>query len=241
MLAYGWKVGRKHDRFHTRRLHDALIKDPDIRVGPNWLSFGISRAVRDISGYNSSICNKVAIYASLQGGGKHLVNMTNRLEHPHRWSLFAMALTMLIRGANIVDSVIRLLKQMNALCTMPLSLKESTPKKEDLKFDGVTWSFWFTFEAVAKIGLSKDLHFTETGDGLFSIRCADGKTKPIRFRDSLHGGSRTASTLVWDTEWLPFLKRVTCALFDQIQRELAAWRRWEDNSDTAMQRANGTI
>lgn len=74
---HGWEVGRKHDVFHSRRLHDALMKDPITLVGLNWLSFGSSRAVEDIYGYHSS-CSKGAIYTALQDRGKNLVNIVDR-------------------------------------------------------------------------------------------------------------------------------------------------------------------
>ena len=76
-LAYGWEVGRVHQAFHTRRLHEALIKQPIVRLGHIWLSFGNSHAVFDIYGYNSP-CDKGVVYTSLQGGGRNLVKIDDR-------------------------------------------------------------------------------------------------------------------------------------------------------------------
>ena len=227
-LAYGWEVGRKHDHFHTRRLHDALMKNPVIRVGPNWLSFGSSRAVRDIYGYNSS-CKKGAIYSALQGGGKNLVNMVEKSEHSHRRRMVAVAYApknIEVWEPHIADSVSRVLTQMDAMCTAPLSPKQRSPKKEDLKFDGVHWTYLFAVEAVVKIGLSKDLHFTDTGSDLVSIKDANGKVRSASARQSLHGGLRATATLVWDTKWFPFLKKATRALSSKYREN---WQHGEDS------------
>lgn len=223
-LAYGWEVGRKHDLFHTRRLHNALTKNPVIRVGPNWLSFASARAVKDIYGYNSP-CTKGAIYASLQGGGKHLVNIVDRAEHSHRRRMVAVAYGPKNIDAwepDVANSVARILKQMDSMCTTPLSPEQILPTSEDLKFDAVHWSFLFSFETVVKVGLSKDLHFTEAGNDTISV---NDKVKDVSFSESLHGGSRATSTLVWDTEWFPFLKKVTNALSTKYREN---WQHGED-------------
>lgn len=112
---------------------------------------------------------------------------------------------------HIADSVVRLLKQMDKMCTAPLSPKESSPK-EDLKFDGVRWSYLFAVEGVVKIGLGKDLHFTEVGNDLFPVNDANGKVRSISVRGSFRGGVRATSTLVWNTKWFQFLKKATRAL-----------------------------
>lgn len=228
-LAYGWEVGRKHDVFHTRRLHDALMKNPVIRVGPNWLSFGNSRAAKDIYGYNS-LCKKGTIYAALQGGGKNLVNMVDRSQHSHRRRMVAVAYApknVEVWEPHIADSAARVFKNMDKMCTAPLSPKESIPKTEDLKYDGVYWSYLFAVEAVVKIGLSKDLHFTEAGNDLFPIGCANGKFRNISFRGSFRGGVRATSTLVWDTNWFPFLKKATRALSAKYREN---WQHGEDSA-----------
>ncbi|KAL9117860.1 MAG: hypothetical protein Q9187_005598 [Circinaria calcarea] len=212
-LAYGWEVGRKHAVFHTRRLHNALMKDPVIRVGPNWLSFGSSRAVNDIYGYNSR-CEKAAIYSSLQGGGKHLVNIVDRTEHSHRRHMVAAAYApkkIDMWAPDITDSTAMLLKRMDGMCTAPLSSGGSVAK-EDLKFEGMLWSNLFTLETLVKIGLSKDMRLLEAGNDNYVLNDPDGTARTVSCYKSLHGGSMATSTLIWDTDWFPLLKKVTMAL-----------------------------
>ena len=223
-LAYGWEVGRKHDLFHTKRLHNSLTKNSVIRVGPKWLSFASARAVKDIYGYNSP-CTKGAIYASLQGGGKHLVNIVDRAEHSHRRRMVAVAYGPKNIDAwepDIANSVARILKQMDTMCKTPLSPEQTLPMDEDLKFDVVRWSFLFSFETVVRVGLSKDLHFTEAGNDTISV---NDKFKDVSFSESLHGGPRATSTLVWDTEWFPFLKKAMKALSSKYREN---WKHGED-------------
>jgi hypothetical protein len=224
--AYGWEVARKHETFHTKRLHNALMKKPVIRVGPNWLSFGRSRAVKDIYGYNSP-CLKADIYDSLQGGGKHLVNISNKSEHSHRRRMVAAAYApknIETWEPGVADTTSKLLKQMDAMCTAPLP-PNTTPKTEDLKFEAMLWSNLFAFETVIKIGLSKDMHFIEAGNDKVEIEDAKGNTKVIESVECLHGGSRATSTLIWDTEWFPFYKKISSALFPSYKLD---WQRGAD-------------
>jgi hypothetical protein len=225
-LAYGWEVGRTHKTFHTRRLHEALMKDHVIRVGPNWLSFGSSRAVKDIYGYESK-CLKAAIYGALQGGGKHLVNIVDRFEHSHRRRMVATAYAPKNTAAwepDVAKSLHTLVKKMDGMCTAPLSFNESVPE-DDLKFEGMHWSNLFTFEVVVKLGLSKDLRFIEAGNDFVKIKDPDGKDRRVSSYESLHGGSRAASTLIWDTENFVLLKKVSNALSPQYRKD---WQRGAD-------------
>ena len=236
-LAYGWEVGRKHKVLHTRRLHDALMKNPVIRVGPNWLSFGNSCAVQDIYGFNSP-CNKGAIYASLQGGGKNMLNMVDRSEHSDRRRIAAVAYApkkIESWEPDVTRSVAWLLKRMDEMCTPPLSPEESIPKNEDLMFDGVHWSYLFAVEAVVKIGLSKDLHFIEAGNDLFAINDTEGKAREVSVRGSFRGGVRATSTVVWNTRRYPCLIKVTRALSTKYRKN---WQHDEDSGAIVRQLTN---
>lgn len=92
-------------------------------------------------------------------------------------------------------------------------------------FEGMHWSNMFALEAVVKIGLSKDLHFIEAGNDLTDVMDPDGSVRKVSCIDSLHGGSRAASTLIWDTEWFPFFKKVSKLLSSRYR---ANWQRGAD-------------
>lgn len=226
-IAYGWEVGRKHEKFHTQRLHEALMENPVIRVGPNWLSFGSSRAVKDIYGYQSK-CLKAAIYDSLQGGGKHLVNIVDRSEHSNRRRMVAIAYAPKNIEAwepDVAKIIHTLVEQMDRICTAPLNHASQKPRVEDLTFEGVHWSNLFTFEAVVKLGLSKDLGFMEAGNDIVEITDPDGTVRKVSAYTSLHGGSRATSTLVWDTENFPLLKKLSNTLSTKYRKN------WQHGAD----------
>ena len=213
-LAYCWELGRKHHIFHTKCLHEALIKKRVIRVGPNWLSFGSSRAVKDIYGYNSP-CTKAGIYGILQGSGKHLVNIVDRSEHSQRRRTVATAYApknIHSWESAVADWVANLVAQMDSLCTTPPTPTDGGPRVEDLNFEGMQWSNLFSFEAVGKIGLSKDLHFIESGNDLYALKDSDAKVRKVSCYECFHGGTRATSMLIWDNKNFSLLKRVSKVL-----------------------------
>ena len=158
------------------------------------------------------------------------MNMVDRSKHSHRRRMVAVTYApknIEIWEPHIADSVARLLKQMDEMCTAPLSPKECFPKKEDLKFDSVHWSYLFAVEAVVKIGLSKDLHFTEAGNDVLPLNGANGTVRSISVRESLRGGLRATSTLIWETKWVSFLKKATRALSTNYREN---WQHGEDST-----------
>nr|POE93181.1 tryprostatin b 6-hydroxylase [Quercus suber] len=225
-LAYGWEVGRSHQIFHTRRLHEQLVSKPVIRLGPNWLSFGRARAARDIYGH-ASPCLKGGIYAELQGGGAHMVNMTSRADHATRRKMVATSYaprnteTWIPKVASIARTLI---SKVDAQCTAPPTSDLAPVPKDELTCDGNTWGMLFSFENVISIGLSKEVGFVAQGSDLVEVTCSNGETKNINFIDCLRSGSRATSTLVWDTENYSLLKRIA----SQLSRWYAT--QWERGS-----------
>lgn len=98
--------------------------------------------------------------------------------------------------SSVASAVVRLVEQMDAMCTEPLSDTASAPKRDDPIFDVVHWSYLFAFESVINIGLGKDLHFIEAEIDEFSLLGANGAIKKTNFLRS----PRAASTLVWEAE-----------------------------------------
>lgn len=209
-IGHNWEVGRKHKLFHTKRLHDKLMKEPIIRVGPKWLSFGRSRAVQDIYGYNSP-CKKAPIYDVLQGGGAHMTNITDKSAHSDRRRM--VAATYAPRNTDkwagdVEESALALVNQMERMCTAALPPGQSAPKEDDLTFDGTHWSYMFTIEALLKVGISKNMHFVDTRNDLVSVKDSNGRYIEASVVQGLHGGGRATSSLIWDTELFPTLKKI---------------------------------
>ncbi|KAF2257848.1 benzoate 4-monooxygenase cytochrome P450 [Lojkania enalia] len=232
-LGYCWEIARSHKYIHSRRLHDAHGKHPVMRVGPDWLSFGKAQAAKDIYGYASS-CSKAAIYDALSGGGRHLVNISDKSKHSARRRMVAAAYAPRHSEKwemSIAESMTHLLTQMDRRCTTPLEAGQDVDPNE-LNFEAMHWSNLFTFEVIIKIGMSKDMRWVEMGNDLIEITNADGTTKKISAVHCLHAGSRAAAVLVWDTErfslYQSIAKRLSKKYAEHLQ-QAADWRKAVSN------------
>ncbi|KAH6643362.1 cytochrome P450 CYP5280A1P [Truncatella angustata] len=209
-FAYGMEKWRSHRYFQTERLHHQLLKHPVVRLGPNWLSFRSSQAVKDIYGYTSQ-CSKGPLYDALQGGGQNLVLISDRGLHSSRRKMVASAYApkQIEKWEPMVaETTSILVSKMDALCTTPLITGTTgVPCKEDLTFDGNWWALLYCFEGATKIGLSKDLGFIAQGSDLIQIQHPDGKVEKVNLIECARGGASAASTLVYDTPNFPtFIK-----------------------------------
>ncbi|KAL9112411.1 MAG: hypothetical protein Q9227_003253 [Pyrenula ochraceoflavens] len=197
-LAYGFEVGRDHELFHTRRLHERLVKDPIIRIGPNWLSFGRAQAAQDIYGYTSP-CLKADVYDKLAEGGKHINVISNKAAHSTRRRMVASSYAPKNQETwepGVADSMMDLRRAMDPMCTKPLKAGE-IPEANEVTFDANKWLLLFGYETILKIGLSKDTHFIDSGNDLLDAK-EDG-SKKVTTIENLHSLSRATSPLIWDT------------------------------------------
>lgn len=218
-LAYCWEIARPHKTIHSRRLYDQHTStgQPVIRLGPNWLSFGRSRAARDIYGYTSG-ARKAAIYDTLgAGGGYHLNNISDKAQHSARrrmMSHFYAPKHIGVWERNwVADSARDLMNQIDALCTAKPASPYETPRPADLKVDIVHWAALFAMETIAKIGLSKDLRCIENGHDRFELEDPDGTKREVNIVASFHGAGRAAAMVIWDSKrfgtWVEVMKRIS--------------------------------
>ncbi|KAF2638392.1 cytochrome P450 CYP5280A1P [Massarina eburnea CBS 473.64] len=227
-LGYCWEVARNHEHFHSHRLHEAHKRYPVMRVGPNWLSFTKAQAAKDIYGYTSS-CSKAAIYDSLSGGGRHLVNITEKSIHSGRRRMMAAAYAPRHSEKwekGIAESMANLLLHMDERCTGPLNDSHDASLGE-LGFEAMYWSNLYTYEVIIKIGLSQDMGWLKAGNDLVEITNPDGTTKTISAIQCLHAGSRASAVLVWDTQRFPLYKHIAMRLsksYAEHVKQAADWR-----------------
>ncbi|KAH7316925.1 cytochrome P450 CYP5280A1P [Stachybotrys elegans] len=210
-LAYGWEVGRRHHLFHTRRLHQQLLKNPVVRVGPNWLSFGRGQAVRDIYGFNSP-CLKGSIYDSLQSGGESLVLTTSREFHSQRRGMVAASYAprnIELWEPRVVESTAILVSKLDSMCTTAPPGPGAAIPQEQLAFDANHWFMLYGFECAIKIGLSKDPGWLRQGSDLTLVTHPDGRKEYANIIDCMHSSSRANATLVWDAASFPIMKKLT--------------------------------
>lgn len=229
-LAYNWEIGRKHAVNRTRRLY--LMhqkKGPVIRVGPNWLSFGSSAAVKDIYGHKSPLL-KNEVYFALQENGQHLANMTSRSYHSDRRHLVAASYApknIESWEPKITSLASTLVTKLDLLCTAPLP-KGQLPAKRDLLFDGNNWGLIFAFEGVSRIGLSAELNFVQQGSDDFLIVKPDGSKRKIQGVQSVRGYYSGVATLIWDTYWFPWLKTAAGVVSPWFAKSWAYGDDWRD-------------
>lgn len=210
-LAYGWEVGRRHRVFHTRRLHEQLVRDPVVRIGPNWLSFGRGQAVRDIYGFNSP-CLKGTIYDSLQGGGESLILTTSREVHSQRRRMVAASYApsnVELWEPRVAESTAILVSKLDSMCTAAPLRPGAIVPQEQLAFDANHWFMLYGFECAIKIGLSKDPGWLMQGTDLTLVTRPDGLKEYANIIDCMHSSSRANATLVWDAASFPMMKKLT--------------------------------
>lgn len=203
-FAYLWEI-RKDVR--SKRLHEAHEGKPIIRIGPNSLSFGDSKAVKDIYGYTTS-CTKGDIYAAVsKGGHSNLIDTVNKAVHSGKRRILANAYA----AKNIekweprlAEETLKLLEQFDKRC---VKSGETTEAQEHL-YDFKKWIHLLTLDSIAAIGLSSSTNFVETGNDIFVID-SDGIEKSIRIIDSQYGGLRAACLTIFATEWFHTLKKLT--------------------------------
>jgi hypothetical protein len=109
---------------------------------------------------------------------------------------------------DVEESALALVNRMERMCTAPLPPGQSVPKEDDLKFDGTHWSYMFIIEALLKVGISKSMHFVDAGNDLVSVQDSNGRVIEASVVQGLHGGGRATSSLIWDTELFPTLRKI---------------------------------
>ncbi|KAK5633188.1 hypothetical protein RRF57_008902 [Xylaria bambusicola] len=188
-LAYGWECSRTQKDMHSKRLYEALQENPVLRIGPNWLAFGRSQAVKDIYGFTSR-CRKAAIYDNLSQAGANLTNISDKSFHSARRRIVASAYAPKradVWEPKVADSITALMAQIDIRCT--------GPRGQDL-FDAVHWMFLFSVESVIKVMISKDVFFLRNGTDYIYFKDADGKDRAVRSIHNVHASQRAAATVI---------------------------------------------
>ena len=192
---------------YLAKLHQ---KHPVIRTGPNSLSYGDVRAIKDIYGHNTP-CTKDSSYVISAGSHYHLADVIDKHDHARKRKLLSSAYAIKnLEGweHKVADKTNRLIKHLDKCCTAPLAPGEA-PKAEDLTVDYRKWTNFFTLDAIADIGLSEKLGFLDRGHDRVTGRRLDGTTYECDFRDCLYQNARKQSLLIWPYEWYPFINKIS--------------------------------
>ena len=177
-------VFEAHKGFRSETLYEAHKKSPVIRIGPNSISYGDPRAIKDIYGHNTA-CIKDLVYSELAGSHYHLADVINKPEHARKRKVLSSAYA--IRNLEgwehkVADMTGRFVKAFDVLCTAPLPKHQVHLNKEDLTVDYRMWSNLFAITAIANIGLSEDIGFLDHASDLITAERMNGSIHQVHFR-----------------------------------------------------------
>lgn len=209
---------------YLAKLHQ---QHPVIRIGPNALSYGDLRAIKDIYGHNTG-CTKDGSYVITSGSHYHLADVVDKHDHARKRKLLSSAYAIKnLEGweHKVADKTVKLNKHLDEKCTAPLQPRQN-PKPEDVNVDYRAWTNFFTLDAIADIGLSHKLGFLDRGNDRVIGRRLDGTTYECDFRPALYQTARKQSLLIWPYKWYSFINKFSNLIpFYRNMSKLA--REWE--------------
>lgn len=199
-----------HSSQRSSHLSDWHKEKPILRTGPNTLSFGDVRAIKDIYGHGSP-CIKDESYNVTAGTHFHLADVVDKGEHSRKRKVLSSAYALKnLEGweHKVADKVARTVAHFDKCCTAPLPEGRS-PAKEDLNVDYRTWSNFFSLDAIADIGCSEKLGLLDQGHDMVVAQRTDGSTYQCSLRDSLYPVAWKQSLLVWSYDHYKLLDKLS--------------------------------
>ncbi|OJI82504.1 hypothetical protein ASPTUDRAFT_43752 [Aspergillus tubingensis CBS 134.48] len=221
--------------YRSRDLYKAHRRAPILRTGPNALSFGSIKAISDIYGHGTK-CVKDLNYVILGGTHTHLFDVVNREEHGRKRRILsaAFAIKHLERWEfKVAHTTQRLLKAMDAHCTLPPLSQQAKPEAGDVNFDFNKWVYLFTIEAINNIALSSSLQLLEKGTDVVTAQQPDGTLYPARYREAQSHTAIGQAVFVWDYKHYPTLARLS-KIFPKWR---AVWQKAEPWNDIVYHQA----
>ena len=199
-----------HTGARSSRLVELHKTHPVIRTGPNTLSYGNPRAIKDIYGHNTK-CTKDDSYKVTAGSHYHLADVVDKPDHARKRKVLSSAYALKnLEGweHKVADKTARMITHFDTCCTEPLPSASSIPDAKDLNLDYRAWANFFTLDAIADIGLSEKLGFLDRGHDLVTGCRTDGTKYECNFRECLYENAHKQSLLVWPYEWYSFINKI---------------------------------
>ncbi|EEU34848.1 uncharacterized protein NECHADRAFT_55048 [Fusarium vanettenii 77-13-4] len=206
--------------FRSKALREQHKKRPVIRIGPNSLSYGTGRAIKDIYGHGSG-CIKGELYEVLAGTHFHITDVIDKYEHQRKRKAVSAAFALKNMENweyKVADKTERFIRACDKACTPPLKKEMTRPNPEDLTFDYRSYTNFFSIDAIADIALSEHLHLLDKGTDIVQAERMDGSKFQVNFRDCLHGTARAQSIIVWASQWFKFNKWFTRLVSPEFRR-----------------------
>jgi cytochrome P450 len=199
-----------HGGFRSKQLAKLHKKYPVIRTGPNTLSYGDMRAIKDIYGHNTK-CTKDGSYDVSKGSHFHLADVVDKADHARKRKVLSSAYALKnLEGweHKVADKVARVITHFDKQCTDPLPAGQVIPDEKDLNVDFRAWTNFFSLDAIADIGLSEKLGFLDQGHDLTTAQRLDGSVYMVGYRDALYQNARKQSLILWNYDWYPLVNRL---------------------------------
>ncbi|KAH8163430.1 hypothetical protein CIB48_g4838 [Xylaria polymorpha] len=219
----------KEKSFRSRTLLERHREHPVLRIGPNSLSYGTYRAIKDIYGHGTK-CTKGDFYQTLAGTHYHLADVVDKGEHARKRKVLsaAYALSNLETWEyKVADKVERFIRGADKACTSPLKAGHVRPDPEDLTFDYRAWANFFTLDAIADIGLSERLGFLDKGNDLVKAERMDGTLFEVNYRACIHATARAQTSIAWADKWYSFNKWLTSIVSPSFRRYWKLNQGWD--------------
>ncbi|KAJ5762285.1 uncharacterized protein N7511_005667 [Penicillium nucicola] len=227
--------------FRSMELMEMHKKSPVIRTGPNQLSYGDVRALKDIYGHNTK-CTKDPSYVITAGTHYNLADVVDKPDHARKRKVLSSAYALKNLETweyKVTDKVQRMFKHFDKVCTEPASEDVTSgkvaPAKKDLSLNFRAWANFFTLDAIADIGLSEKLGFLDQGSDMCVAERKDGSTYETSLRDALYPTARKQSYILWDYGWYPVLNKLVNVIpfFGRMQTSADNWENimWRRGSE----------
>ncbi|KAL4889797.1 benzoate 4-monooxygenase cytochrome P450 [Aspergillus ambiguus] len=218
--------------FRSKELSEMHQKQPVLRTGPNTLSYGDARAIKDIYGHNTR-CIKDPSYIVTAGSHFHLADVVDKPEHARKRKVLSSAYALKNLETweyKVSDKIAKVVAHFDKMCTTPpanpgITAGTVAPDPADLTVDFRAWTNFFTLDAIADIGLSEKLGFLDAGNDQCIAERRDGTTYTVALREALYPTARKQSLLVWDYGWYPTLNKLANLLpsFRRMQTSADNW------------------
>ncbi|KAI5920647.1 cytochrome P450 [Camillea tinctor] len=199
-----------HTGARSAYLAEAHKKEPVLRTGPNTLSFGRVKAIKDIYGHGTP-CIKDPSYKITAGSHYHLADVIDKPDHARKRKVLssAYALKNLEEWEfKVADKVERMITQFDRRCTNPLPAGRY-PEPEELNVDFRAWTNFFSLDAIADIGLSERLGLLDQGHDRVEAQKMDGTLYEVNLRECLYPVARKQSLLVWSYDHYKLLDKLS--------------------------------
>ncbi|KAF4987037.1 hypothetical protein FDECE_15633 [Fusarium decemcellulare] len=203
VLAHGGKRSSELIKMHK--------EEPILRTGPNTLSFGSVKAIKDIYGHGTP-CIKDESYAISAGSHYHLADVIDKPDHARKRKVLssAYALKNLEEWEyKVADKVQRMMNHFEKCCTAPLPKGVKYPDPKDVNVDFRAWSNFFSLDAIADIGLSEKLGLLDRGHDLVDAQEKSGRIFEANLRECLYPTARKQSLLIWSYDHYKFIDKLT--------------------------------